>query len=174
MDRDLRDRRVVVACLVWGSVLERSADRVARGLTPGLNARDVLLLAALAFDRGGAALPGELVGPVHTTAAGVSGSLRRLEGAGLVERGVGDDARTRPVRLTAGGERLVADILRPWQDWFDQALVRLEDDERSELYRLLVKGSGLWTGVWPERYEPAGSVAGGSHEQPEQTRQSDR
>ena len=173
MDRELRDRRVVVACLVWGSVLERSADRVARGLTPGLNARDVLLLAALAFDRGGAALPGELVGPVHTTAAGVSGSLRRLEGAGLVDRGVGDDARTRPVRLTAGGERLVADILRPWQDWFDQALARLEDRERSELYRLLVKGSGLWTGVWPERYQPAGSVAGGPHAQTEQTHQAD-
>ena len=173
MDRELRDRRVVVACLVWGSVLERSADRVARGLTSGLNARDVLLLAALAFDRGGAALPGELVGPVHTTAAGVSGSLRRLEGAGLVERGVGDDARTRPVRLTAGGERLVADILRPWQDWFDQALVRLEDDERSELYRLLVKGSGLWTGVWPEQYQPGGADTGGPHAQTEQTHQAD-
>ncbi len=138
-----------------------------------MNARDVLLLAALAFDRGGAALPGELVGPVHTTAAGVSGSLRRLEDAGLVERGVGDDARTRPVRLTADGERLVADILRPWQDWFDQALVRLEDHERSELYRLLVKGSGLWGGVWPEQYQPGGADTGGPHAQTQQTHQAD-
>lgn len=174
MDRELRDRRVVVACLVWGSMLERSADRVARGLTSGLNARDVLLLAALAFDRGGTALPGELVGPVHTTAAGVSGSLRRLEGAGLVDRGVGDDARTRPVRLTAGGERLVADILRPWQDWFDQALVRLEDHERSELYRLLVKGSGLWGGVWPEQFQPDGADTGGSPGHAGQTHHADR
>ena len=155
MDENLRDRRVVVACLVWGSQLERSADRVARELTPALNARDVLLMASLAFDRGGAALPGDLVGPVHTTSAGVSGSLRRLEQAGLVERGIGNDARTRPVQLTAAGDQLVQSVLPPWQAWFDRALARLDDDERSELYRLLVKGSGLWSGIWPEQHQPA-------------------
>ncbi len=161
MDRELRDRRTVVACLVWGAELERSADRAARAMTPGLNARDVLLVAALAFDRGGTALPGELVGPVHTTAAGVSGSLQRLERAGLVHRGVGADARTRPVRLTADGSRLVEQILPTWQVWFGQALARLDEDERSELYRLLVKGSGLWGNVWPERYPAAGTEDGG-------------
>jgi len=154
MDRELRDRRIVVAALVWGAELERSADRTARALTPELNARDTLLVAALGFDRGGAALPGDLIGPVYTTAAGVSGSLRRLEAAGVIRREIGADARTRPVFLTKAGRELLADIVVPWQQWFESALDRLDDDERSELYRLLVKGAGLWDGVWPSVYQP--------------------
>lgn len=155
MDRELRDRRTVVAALVWGAELERDADRTARALTPGLNARDVLLLAALVFDRGGTALPGELVGPVHTTAAGVSGSLRRLETARLIRRDTGEDARTRPVALTDEGRSLVERIVAPWQEWFDVALERLDEDERRDLYRLLVKASGLWEGAWPAEHRPA-------------------
>ena len=154
MDRELRDRRIVVAALVWGAELERSADSTARALTPGLNARDTLLIASLAFDRGGGALPGELIGPVYTTAAGVSGSLRRLEAAGLIRRDIGLDGRTRPVALTQAGHELVADIVEPWQRWFAGTLDRLDDDERTELYRLLVKGSGLWDDVWPSGYQP--------------------
>lgn len=153
MDRQLRDRRIIVAALVWGAELERSADRTARELTPGLNARDILLLAALAFDRNGRALPSQLIGPVHTTAAGVSGSLDRLDAAELLQREIGSDARTRPVQITQAGTDLIADILAPWQEWFDGALERLDDNDRAELYRLLVKASGLWDDVWPARYE---------------------
>ena len=163
VDRELRDRRIIVAVLVWGADRERSADRLARSLTPGLNARDVLLLASLAFDRDGRALPNELIGPVHTTAAGVSGSLRRLEDAALIERGVGADARPRPVTLTDAGSALIDEILAPWQSWFDASLERLDDDERAELYRLLVKGSGIWNELWPATHELAdsGSDVGG-------------
>jgi DNA-binding MarR family transcriptional regulator len=150
VDPELRDRRIVVAWMVGGASLERSADRIARQLTPGLNARDVLLLAALMYDRDGTAHPNELIGPVHTTAAGVSGSLRRLSDAGLLLRTVGTDARTRPVELTAAGRQLIAEIVEPWQDWFEDALHRLSDAERMDLYRLLAKGSGLWEGVWPD------------------------
>ena len=153
MDRGLRDRRIIVAALVWGAELERSADRKARELTPGLNARDILLLAALTFDRNGRALPSELIGPVHTTAAGVSGSLDRLESAEFVTREIGSDARTRPVQLTPAGTDLISSILAPWQEWFDGALERLDANERSDLYRLLLKASGLWDGVWPDHFE---------------------
>ncbi|MFW2335987.1 MarR family winged helix-turn-helix transcriptional regulator [Ilumatobacter sp.] len=153
MDRQLRDRRIIVAALVWGADLERSADRTARALTPGLNARDILLLAALAFDRNGRALPSQLIGPVHTTAAGISGSLDRLEAAQLVQRQIGSDARTRPIQITRAGTDLLTDILAPWQEWFDGALERLDDNERADLYRLLVKASGLWDDVWPARYD---------------------
>jgi DNA-binding MarR family transcriptional regulator len=152
VDASLRDRRIVVACFVWGSALEHDADRVARSLTHGLNARDVLLLAALAFDRSGAALPGELVGPVHTTSAGVTGSLRRLEAAELIVRQTGTDRRTRPASLTPNAWDLIADIVEPWQSWFDSKLEHLDDGERTTLYRLLVKGSGLWNDVWPTEY----------------------
>ena len=153
MDRQLRDRRTIVAALVWGAALERSADRTARELTPGLNARDILLLAALAFDRNGRALPSQLIGPVHTTAAGISGSLDRLEAAELVQRQIGSDARTRPIQITQAGTDLITSIVAPWQDWFDGALQRLDDNERADLYRLLVKASGLWDNVWPAHYE---------------------
>ncbi len=153
MDRQLRDRRIIVAALVWGAELERSADRTARRLTPGLNARDILLLAALAFDRNGQALPSQLIGPVHTTAAGVSGSLDRLEAAELVHRTIGDDARTRPVQITPAGTDLITDMLAPWQEWFDDALQRLDDNERADLYRLLDKASDRWDDVWPAHYE---------------------
>lgn len=152
MDRPLRDRRIIVAAFVWGDAVERSADRTARQLSPGLNARDVLLLAALSFDRGGQALPSDLVGPVHTTTAGVSGSLRRLESAGLVRRSVGDDARTRPVEITPDGDAMIRETLEPWQRWFDQHLARLDEAERSDLYRLLTKASGLWDDVWPDEH----------------------
>ncbi len=153
MDSGLRDRRTIVAVLVWGSELERDADRVARELTPGLNARDVLLLASLAFDRNGFALPGELIGPVHTTAAGVTGSIRRLSAAGLVDRDVGEDARTKPVILTEDGVKLIERIVDPWQSWFEQKLAKLDHRERSDLYRLLTKASGTWEGVWPTEFE---------------------
>ena len=150
MDRNLRDRRIVVAWMVHGAQLERSADETARALTAGLNARDVLLLAALAYDRNGRALPNELIGPVHSTAAGVTGSLRRLHSADLISREVGDDARTRPVSLTTAGSRLIADIVGPWQLWFDDAVDRLNEDDRNELYRLMVKASATWQGAWPD------------------------
>jgi len=136
--------------MVAGASLERSADSIARELTPGLNARDVLLVAALMYDRDGIATPHELIGPVHTTTAGVSGSLRRLSDAGLVIRTVGTDARTRPAELTDAGRQLIAEIVEPWQEWFEDALHRLSDAERTDLYRLLVKGSGLWEDVWPD------------------------
>ncbi|MCP4960254.1 MAG: winged helix-turn-helix transcriptional regulator [Actinomycetia bacterium] len=110
-------------------------------------------MAALAIDRGGHALPSELIGPVHTTAAGVTGSLRRLGAANLVRRDVGNNRRTRPVTITTQGQSLITKITEPWQDWFASNLTRLDEDERCDLYRLLVKASGLWDGTWPDEFE---------------------
>lgn len=140
----------MTACAVWGGHLERAADAHARSLTPGLNSRDLLLLGTLAIDSGGRALPSELIGPVFTTAPGVSGSVRRLEDAGLVIRGTGADLRTRPITLTDAGRALVAAQTDTWMAFHDERLGRLDEAERNELYRLLVKGAGLWDGVWPE------------------------
>ena len=153
MDKAVRDGRVFAACMVWGAELERAGNRTVRRLTPGLNFRDLLLLAVI-YDRNGQVLPSELIGPVHTTAPGVSGSLRRLELAGMVTRGVGADARTRPVALTEAANGLAAAIVTPWAAFVDDQLRRLDEAERSELYRLLVKGSGLWDDVWPAEYDP--------------------
>ena len=148
VDRAVRDGRIVAATLVWGAVLERAADRAARRLTPGLNYRD-LLLASQLYRRGGRALPSELIGPVYTTAPGISGSLRRLERAGAITRGVGADARTRPVTLTMEASRLRSQTFDAWSALHDELLRRLDEVERAELYRLLVKGSGQWKDAWP-------------------------
>ena len=148
MDKPILDARVATACVVWGAHLERAADAFARQRLPGLNSRDVLLLATLAYDRDGEALPSQLIGPVFTTAPGVSGSLRRLEAVGLVTRGVGTDQRTRPVDLTDAGRELVAGEMDAWAEYHDERLSRLDAAERAELYRLLVKGSGLWDDTW--------------------------
>jgi DNA-binding MarR family transcriptional regulator len=150
VDKSFRDGSVVTACAVWGAHLERAADAHARRLAPGLNSRDLLLLGSLAVLFGGEALPSELVGPVFTTAPGVSGSVRRLEEAGLVIRGTGDDQRTRPVALTEEGKELAATQSDAWAAFHDERLGRLDEAERNELYRLLVKGAGLWDGVWPD------------------------
>jgi DNA-binding MarR family transcriptional regulator len=142
------DGRIVAASLVWGAELERAGDRAARGLTPGLNYRDLLLASEL-YRLGGHALPSELIGPVYTTAPGVSGSLRRLERAGVVTRGVGADARTRPVRLAPEASRIRAETFDAWSAFHDELLGNLDEAERAELYRLLLKGSGQWKDVWP-------------------------
>jgi len=148
MDKAFRDGRVVASTIVWGTELERVADRTARRLTPGLNYRD-LLLASCLHRRGGHALPHELIGPVYTTAPGVSGSLRRLEQAGIVTRGVGTDLRTRPVTLTAAAGELRSATDDEWIAFADDRLERLEPPERAALYRLLVKAAGLWDDDWP-------------------------
>lgn len=148
VEKAVLDGRIVAATLVWGAELERAGDRAARGLTPGLNYRDLLLATEL-YRLGGHALPSELIGPVYTTAPGVSGSLRRLERAGVVTRGVGADARTRPVQLTAEASRLRADTFSAWSAFHDELLSSLDEAERAELYRLLLKGSGHWRDVWP-------------------------
>ncbi len=70
-----------------------------------------------------------------------------------MQREIGSDARTRPVHITQAGLDLITTILAPWQTWFDGALERLDDNERADLYRLLVKASGLWDDIWPDRYE---------------------
>ncbi len=152
MEKLVRDGRVVAAAMVWGAELERAGNASARHLTQGLNFRDLLLLHVV-FENDGAVLPSQLIGPVYTTAPGVSGSLRRLEAAGLITRGTGDDLRTRPVALTGAAAELAGAISAPWADFIEQRLTRLDEDERAELYRLLVKGSGLWDGVWPDEDE---------------------
>jgi DNA-binding MarR family transcriptional regulator len=148
-DRALREARTVTAIMVWGSHLEQAGNQTARRLTPGLNFRDLVLL-GIVYDRGGEALPSQLVGPVFTTAPGVSSSLDRLEKAGMVTRGLGDDARTRPVALTPAAGELAAAIVGPWEAFVESRLSRLDEDERAELCRLVCKASGLWQDIWPE------------------------
>ena len=149
MDKAIRDARVVAAAVVWGAELERAANTAARHLAPGLNFRDLLLL-RIVFAQDAPTLPSVLVGPAYTTTAGVAGSLDRLEAAGLVSRSTGDDQRTHPVTVTEAGSELAVAIVEPWAGFVDGRLSHLDEPERAELYRLLIKGSDVWAGIWSE------------------------
>ena len=77
-------------------------------------------------------------------ANGLSDGYIRL----VVTRGVGTDLRTRPVSLTAAAAELAAAIGDPWAEFVEGLLGRLDEAERAELYRLLLKGSSPWDDVW--------------------------
>jgi DNA-binding MarR family transcriptional regulator len=66
--------------------VRREADRISRANFCDCNAGDVYMVATIYWDHGGSARPSDLIGSIYTTSAGVTGSLRRLEAAGYVER----------------------------------------------------------------------------------------
>ncbi len=69
-----------------------------------------------------------------------SGAVRlvdRLEGAGFVTRGPGDDGRSRSVRLTAKGRRAAARVSAARAEVLNDALASLTSTERATLHELL-------------------------------------
>lgn len=66
--------------------IRREADKISRANFCDCNAGDVYMVATIYWDHGGSARPSDLIGPIYTTSAGVTGSLKRLEAAGYVER----------------------------------------------------------------------------------------
>jgi DNA-binding MarR family transcriptional regulator len=67
----------------------------------------------------------------------------------MVTRGVGGDARTRPVVLTPAAGELAAVLMAPWHAFVESRLSRLDEDERAQLCHLVCKASGLWGEIWP-------------------------
>jgi DNA-binding MarR family transcriptional regulator len=63
----------------------------------------------------------------------------RLEDRRLVQRGEGSDRRSRPLRLTAGGETAARGVLRKRRAALDRALAALTPKEQRTLARLAGK-----------------------------------
>jgi DNA-binding MarR family transcriptional regulator len=87
--------------------------------------------------------PGENLGffePIlGLTSSGIVRLLDRLVGAGLVERRLGADARTRAIHLTASGRAAVEAIQTARRATMTEALTPLCDTERRQLTTLVDK-----------------------------------
>ena len=81
-----RRRRLLTQLPAASDIIRRETVSVAREALKGGTWGDTELLGRLCFDFDGEARPSELTGVAYTTSTGVTGSLRRLEDAGLVER----------------------------------------------------------------------------------------
>jgi DNA-binding MarR family transcriptional regulator len=69
--------------------------------------------------------------------------IDRLERGGLVARDASpDDLRTRRVRLTSGGRRLVRQVTGIYGEQVERALAGLRNPDQQELHRLLEKLCG--------------------------------
>ncbi|MCW2814636.1 MAG: transcriptional regulator, MarR family [Nocardioides sp.] len=124
--------------------LHRLADRLDAELRPvfadaGLTDGDFDVLASLR--RAGAPYeltPGELGASTMVTSGAVTKRVDRLQSAGLVERRVcADDARSRRVRLTDQGLRVVDDLVERHVANEHRLLAGFSDLERSRLAHLL-------------------------------------
>jgi DNA-binding MarR family transcriptional regulator len=85
---------------------------------------------------------GELAGRIGIDDTTATRLVDRLVEAGLVERGpLAGDRRVTVVGLTADGVELAAQVEQRRQQFFSEALIALEPDERIELVRLTEKAA---------------------------------
>ena len=99
---------------------------------------DAELLGTIYTEHDGIVRPSELVGLAYTTSAGVTGSLRRLEAAGFVERRrTEEDRRSLLVVLTDLGRERFEEVLPSFQALADERLGDLSDDEVNWLFDFL-------------------------------------
>jgi DNA-binding MarR family transcriptional regulator len=91
----------------------------------------------------GDARVGELAAQVGVDETTATRLVDRLEALGLVERrSLAADRRVTVVRLTAAGEKLVADVAVRRERFLCEVLAELEPGERVELVRLTAKAAG--------------------------------
>jgi DNA-binding MarR family transcriptional regulator len=110
--------------------IRRDADKISRANFCDCNAGDVYMVATIYWDHGGSARPSDLIGSVYTTSAGVTGSLRRLEAAGYVERGSSpQDGRVSLAIVTESGRRTVESAAPAFDDLAMAVTGGLDDAE---------------------------------------------
>ncbi len=99
---------------------------------------DAELLGTIYYEHDGTVRPSELVGLAYTTSAGVTGSLRRLEAAGFVERRrTEEDRRSLLVVLTDLGREKFEAVIPSFQALADERLGDLSDDDVNWLFDFL-------------------------------------
>ena len=96
---------------------------------------DLELLARIHFEYDGVARPSQLVGLTYTTSAGVTGSLRRLEKQGLIERErIESDRRVLLARITDLGREKLQTAMPAFDDVVEKRIGYLSDDEFNFLF----------------------------------------
>ncbi len=137
MDADPSRKQLLVLLPAVSDAIRREADKISRAAYCDCNAGDVYMLATIHRDHAGSARPSDLIGAVYTTSAGVTGSLKRLESAGFIERSkTPQDGRVYLAVITDTGRK----VLESTQHAFDALAARvtegLSDGEVAKLVSL--------------------------------------
>lgn len=124
-------RRKLISELSWFSdVIRRDTEAISREYIEGGTWGDIEVLGVIYFEYDGVARPSNLVGFAYSTSAGVTGSLRRLEAAGLVERErIEEDRRVLLVKLTDRGRAAIVAAIPAYSALADKRLSELSDDQ---------------------------------------------
>lgn len=135
---DQKRRKSLTLLAAASDVIRRETERVLREFLEGGTWGDSELLGTIYFDHGGNVRPSELVGLAYTTSAGVTGSLRRLEAAGFIERKRTDeDRRALLVCLTDFGRERIEAARPGFEALAYDRLGDLSDDELDWLFEFL-------------------------------------
>ena len=140
MPMSVKRRKSFTLLAALSDVYKRETEGVIREFLEGGTWGDAELLGTILFDHDGEVRPSELVGLAYTTSAGVTGSLRRLESAGLIERKrVETDRRVLMVCLTDRG-RAVTKAARPnYEELADEAIGHLSREDIDWLFDFLTQ-----------------------------------
>jgi DNA-binding MarR family transcriptional regulator len=110
--------------------IRREADKISRANFCDCNAGDVYMVATIHWDHGGSARPSDLIGSIYTTSAGVTGSLKRLEAAGYIERRTTpEDGRVFLAVVTDAGRQTVESAAPSFNDLALAVTGGMDDDE---------------------------------------------
>lgn len=144
---------VATGIVVWLSRLARAHESVVARLNEehGLLRSETGVLITLWLVGVDAGLrPSLLAAAMEQTTGGMTATLKRLEGAGLIER-VADpaDGRVLLARLTGDGRQLGLQSFADMARWYDEALVDVDPETRQ---RMLASVKGLFGAVERKRF----------------------
>ncbi len=136
MDPSRKRRRLLALLPAAAEAVRRDANMLSRATLAGCNWGDAELIGRIYFDHAGEARPSDLLGLAYTTSAGVTGSLRRLEDAGFIERKrIESDGRVILVRITDLGREAVYAALPEFDALAKERFGELSDEEIDLIYR---------------------------------------
>lgn len=119
-------------------MLRRDIDDISHEFAAGGNWGDLQLLGRIYYELGGEARPSQLLGYSYSTSAGVTGSLRRLENVGLIERKrTEDDRRVLLACITDRGSTQIEAAVPPYSMIVDKRLGDLSEEEVDWLYEFV-------------------------------------
>jgi len=134
MDPERARRKLLALLPAVADGIRREADRISRESFCDCNAGDVYMVATIHWDHGGSARPSDLIGSIYTTSAGVTGSLKRLEAAGYVERRkTPQDGRVYLAVVTEAGRRTVESAAPAFNNLAAAVTAGLDDNDIERL-----------------------------------------
>jgi len=130
MESDRTRRKMLALLPAVADAIRREADKISRANFCDCNAGDVYMVATIHWDHGGSARPSDLIGSIYTTSAGVTGSLKRLEAAGFIERRkTPEDGRVYLAVVTEAGRQTVESAAPAFDELALAVTGGLGDDE---------------------------------------------